>query len=148
MAGAGKQGFREWQAANMFKCTNKLVTDLFTAVINYVCGLPHGSGFLVEITNLYSWVVLMWWNMDAINNKGQITSFEALRHGFPLTARQLVWSISSFAYVDDANQYTAIPIKDMDIQEFFTHVQAYCNLMVDLLLVIKMGRNVKKCIVR
>jgi hypothetical protein len=31
------------------------------------------------------------------------------------------------------------------VSEFFTIVQGYCDLLADLSLVIKMGRNVKKC---
>ena len=30
LAGAGMQGFSEWQSANMFNRTNKLVTYIFT----------------------------------------------------------------------------------------------------------------------
>ena len=49
MAGApGEQGFGEWQAVDMYKCTNKLVTVLFITAIDYVCGLPKGSGFTMK----------------------------------------------------------------------------------------------------
>jgi len=54
LAGAGAQGFTEWQCANMCNHTNKLVTDIFIAVLKYECGLPQGNGFSVEIANLYA----------------------------------------------------------------------------------------------
>jgi len=63
LAGAGIQGFTEWQIANMMNHTNKLVTDIFVAVMDYKCGLPQGNGFLVEIANLNAMLLLMWWNM-------------------------------------------------------------------------------------
>lgn len=33
LAGAGMQGFMEWQCANMHQQTNRLVNDIFTALI-------------------------------------------------------------------------------------------------------------------
>jgi hypothetical protein len=54
LAGACMQGFTEWQCTNMHQRTNRLVTDIFTALINYICGLPQGNGFSVEISNLYA----------------------------------------------------------------------------------------------
>jgi hypothetical protein len=54
LAGAGLQGFTEWQSANMHQRTNRLVTDIFTALLDYKCGLPQGNGFSVEIANLYN----------------------------------------------------------------------------------------------
>jgi len=33
LAGAGKQGFTEWQCANMANRTNKLITDIFVSII-------------------------------------------------------------------------------------------------------------------
>jgi hypothetical protein len=54
LAGAGMQGFTEQQCANMCNCTNKLVTDIFVAVLKYQCRLPQGNGFSVEIANLYA----------------------------------------------------------------------------------------------
>jgi hypothetical protein len=64
LAGAGIQGFTEWQSANMMYQTNKLVTDIFVSLMKYKCGLPQGNGFLVKIANLYALLLLMWWNMD------------------------------------------------------------------------------------
>jgi hypothetical protein len=37
-------------------------------VIDYQCGLPQGSGFTVEIANLYAQFLLTWWNMDPQDN--------------------------------------------------------------------------------
>jgi hypothetical protein len=33
LAGAGSQGYAEWQCANMVDCTNKLVTDVFVTLL-------------------------------------------------------------------------------------------------------------------
>jgi hypothetical protein len=60
LAGAGIKGFREWQSANMVNQTNKLVTDIFVALMQYKCGLPQGNSFSVEIANLYAMLLLMW----------------------------------------------------------------------------------------
>ena len=39
LAGAGIQGFTKWQCANMYKWTNKLITDIFFATRERVfCG--------------------------------------------------------------------------------------------------------------
>jgi hypothetical protein len=86
LAGAGIQGFAEWQCANMVNRTNKLVTDIFVALLKYICGLPQGNGFSVEIANLYAMLLLMWWNMDPINPQGTIAPFTSPRHAFPLIA--------------------------------------------------------------
>jgi hypothetical protein len=80
LAGAGKQGYTEWQCANMSDRTNKLVTDIFVATLKYQCGLPQGNGFSVEIANLYALILLMWWNMDPTNPEGSIAPFSAPRH--------------------------------------------------------------------
>jgi hypothetical protein len=121
LAGAGIQGFTEWQSANMVNRTNKLVTDIFVALMQYKCGLPQGNGFSVEIANLYAMLFLMWWNMDPVNPCGTIAPFSSPRHAFPLVPKQL---------------HTC--------NEFFKIVQGYCDLLADLSLVINMGRNVKK----
>lgn len=60
LAGAGKQGFAEWQCANMVNQTNRLVTDIFVALLQYKCGLPQGNGFSVEIANIYAMILLLW----------------------------------------------------------------------------------------
>ena len=86
LAGAGMQGFTEWQCANMVNRTNRLITDIFVALLDYKCGLPQGSGFSVEIANLYAMFLLMWWNMDPINPAGTIAPFTSPRHAFPLIA--------------------------------------------------------------
>ena len=145
LAGAGMQGFTEWQCANMHQRTNRLVTDIFTALIKYVCGLPQGNGFSVEIANLYAMLLLLWWNMDPINRYGTIAPFTSPRHGFPLIAGGVIKPVASLAYVDDANRYVAMPTATTTIQQFFEVVQGYCDLIAELSLVIKMGRNVKKC---
>ena len=90
----------------------------------------------------------MWWNMDPLDNNGEMSTFTEPRHGFPLTAGGITKSISSLAYIDDANRYIAIPKKDIEVTNFFKLVQAYCDLMADLSLAIKMGRKIKKCIIR
>jgi hypothetical protein len=58
LAGAGIQGFTEWQCANMVNHTNKLITDIFVALLQYKCGLTQGNGFSVEIANLYAMLLL------------------------------------------------------------------------------------------
>jgi len=145
LAGARIQGFKEWQCANMTNCTNKLITDIFVVTLNYKCGLPQGNGFSVEVANLHAMFLLMWWNMDPINPIGSIAPFQSPRHGFPLIAGDILKPISSLAYVDDAKQYVAVPKDAFSISEFFDIVQGYYDLLADLSLVIKMGRNVKKC---
>jgi hypothetical protein len=145
LAGAGKQGFTEWQSANMCNRTNKLITDIFITLLKYKCGLPQGSGFSVEIANLYAMFLLMWWNMDPINPRGTIARFEAPRHGFPLIAGGLTKNIASLAYVDDAKRYIALLKSQHSLEEFFAVIQGYCDLLADLSLGIKMGRNVRKC---
>jgi len=85
--------------------------------------------------------------MDPVNPEGTITPFQSPRHGYPLIADGIIKSISSLAYVDDATRFVALPITAYTLQQFFTDVQDYCNLLADLSLVIKMGRNVKKCTV-
>jgi len=84
LAGAGVQGFTEWQCANMVNRTNKLVTDIFVALLQYKCGLTQGNGFSVEIANLYAMILLIWWNMDPVNPAGTIAPFSNPRHGYPL----------------------------------------------------------------
>jgi len=145
LAGAGVQGFTEWQSANMFNRTNMLVTDIFTALLKYKCGLPQGSGFSVEIANLYAMLLLLWWNMDPINPTGTIAPFTSPRHGFPLIAGGILKPVASLAYVDDAKRYVAMAKTTHSLPEFFRTVQGYCDLLADLSLVIKMGRNVRKC---
>ena len=145
LAGSGPQGFTEWQSANMTNRTNRLVTDIFIAVLKYKCGLPQGSGFSVEIANLYAFFLLMWWNMDPIDPHGTIAPFESPRHGFPLIAGGIVKSVASLAYVDDAKRYVALLKSQYSLEEFYTIVQGYCDLLADLSLGIKMGRNVRKC---
>jgi len=113
--------------------------------LKYKCGLPQGNGFSVEVANLYEMFLLMWWNMDPINPIGSIVPFQSPRHGFPLIAGGILKPISSLAYVDDAKRYVAVPKDAFSISEFFDIVQWYCDLLADLSLIIKMGRNVKKC---
>ena len=147
LAGAGMQGFTEWQCANMVNRTNRLITDIFVALLDYKCGLPQGSGFSVEIANLYAMFLLMWWNMDPINPEGTIAPFTSPRHGFPLLAGGITKLVSSLAYVDDAKRFVAVLKSEKTVDEFFEIVQGYCDLLADLSLVIKMGRNVRKCTV-
>jgi hypothetical protein len=130
----------------MINRTNKLVTDIFTALLEYKCELPQGNGFSVKIGNLYAMLLLMWWNMDPVNLLGEITPISSPRHGYPLIAGGVLHHVSSLAYVDDAKQFIAIPKHSHTCAEFFNIVQGYCDLLADLSLVIKMGRNVKKCI--
>jgi len=148
MAGAGKQGFSEWQCANLTQRTNKLITDIFVTVVNYQCGLPQGNGFSVEIANLHALCLLVWWNMDPIQQSGSISSFDQPRHGFPLIADGIVKYATSLAYVDDTTRAVAKHKEECTVEEFFTVVQGYCDLLADLSLVIKMGRNVSKCSIR
>ncbi len=145
LAGAGIQGFTEWQTANMVHRTNKLITDIFTALMQYKCGLPQGNGFSVEIANLYAMVLLLWWNMDPINPLGVIAPYTAPRHGYPLIHKNIFKHVASMAYVDDAKRYIAVQKELYSCEHFFRVVQGYCDLMAELSLVIKMGRNVKKC---
>jgi hypothetical protein len=56
-----------------------------------------------------------------------------------------VLHVASLAYVDDANRYIAVKKSDIDVEDFFQLIQKYCDLLADLSLVIKMGRNVTKC---
>ena len=142
LAGAGLQGFTEWQSVSMFNRTNRLVTDIFIALLEYICGLPQGNGFSVEIANLYALFILIWWNMDPINPAGTIAPFTSPRHGFPLIAEGIVKPVASLAYVDDATRYVAMAKALHSLEEFFATVQGYCDLLGDLSLVIKMGRNV------
>jgi hypothetical protein len=126
------QGFTEWQCANMTTHTNKLVMDIFVALLDYKCGLPQGNSFSVEIANLYAMSLLMWWNMDPINNEGSIAPFHSTRHGFPLIAGGILKPITSLAYIDDAKRYVALPKASCSIDEFFKTVQGYCDLLADL----------------
>ena len=132
LAGAGMQGFTEWQCANMADHTNKLITDIFVSMLKYECGLPQGNGFSVEIANLYALFLLTWWNMDPINPEGQIAPFQSPRHGYPLIAGGIVKNIASIAYVDDATRYVALPKASYTLEQFYAHVQGYCDLLADL----------------
>jgi len=145
LAGAGMQGFIEWQCANMVNRTNKLVTDIFVSLLQYKCSLPQGNGFSVEIANLYAMLLLIWWNMDPINPNGSIAPFSAPCHSFPLIADGILQPVTSLAYVDDAKCFIAVSKQSCTCEEFFLMVQGCCNLLADLSLVTKMGRNVKKC---
>jgi len=84
LAGAGMQGFTEQQRANMHNRTNRIITDIFPEIINDRCGLPQGSGFSVEIANLYAMFLLLWWKAWT-----QFITLELLPHlnlqdmGFP-----------------------------------------------------------------
>ena len=71
--------------------------------------------------------------------------FSSPRHGFPLISGGIHKSVSSLAYVDDAKRFVCVLKSEKTVEEFFDIVQGYCNLLADLSLVIKMGRNVKKC---
>jgi len=145
LAGAGIEGFTEWQCVNMANRTNKLVTDIFVTTLKYECGLPQGNGFSVEIANLWAMFLLLWWNMDPLNPEGSITPFHIPRHGYPLMAGGITKHISSLAYVDDALRIVSLLKTLYTLPEFFNTVQGYCDLLAELSLVIKMGRNVKKC---
>jgi hypothetical protein len=83
LAGVWMQRFTEWRCANMHQCTNHLVTDISTALLNYQCRLPQGNGFSVEIANLYAMLLFLWWNMDPINHQGTIAPSTSPRHSFP-----------------------------------------------------------------
>jgi hypothetical protein len=145
LAGTGLEGFTEWQCAYMTDHTNKLVTDIFVALLDFKCGLPQDNGFSLEIANLYAMMLLMWWNMDPINPSNVIAPFESPRHDFPLLTGGILKPIAWLAYVDDAKGYVAISKSTNTVSEFFTVVQGYCNFLADLSLVIEMGRNVRKC---
>jgi hypothetical protein len=147
LAGAGMNGFTEWQCANMSNRTNKLVTDIFVATLQYKCGVPQGNGFSVEVANLYAMLLLMWWNMDPVNLLGTIAPFESPRHGFPLIVGGILRPVTSLAYVDDATRLVTLKKAEHSLENFFTVVQGYCDLLADLSSVIKMGRNVRKCTV-
>jgi hypothetical protein len=83
--------------------------------------------------------------MDPIQPSGSITSFDEPRHGFPLVANDITKYVSSLAYVDDCTRLVAIRRDEHSVEEFFIIVQGYCDLLAELSLIIKMGRNVKKC---
>jgi len=129
LAGVGIQGFTEWQSANMLNRTNKLITDIFVALLQYKCGLPQGSGFSDEVANLYAMLLLLWWNMDPINPTGTIAPFTSPRHGYPLIYGNIYKSISLLAYVDDAKRFIAMPKTSHTCKEFFTVVQGCCDLL-------------------
>jgi hypothetical protein len=123
LAGAGIQGFTEWQCAHMTNRTNKLLTDIFVTLLENKCGLPQGNGFSVEIANLYAMLLLMWWNMDPINLEDSIAPFQSPRNGFPLIAGGILKPISSLAYVDDAKRYVALSKSSYCVSEFLDVVQ-------------------------
>jgi hypothetical protein len=75
LAGAGIQGFTEWQCTNMTDRTNKLVTDIFVSLLKYQCGLPQGNGFSVEVANLYAMFLLLWWKWTPLTLKEQLPHF-------------------------------------------------------------------------
>jgi len=83
--------------------------------------------------------------MDPVDPEGSIAPFHSPRRGFPLIAGGIVKPVSSLAYVNDATRIVALMKASHSLDEFFTKVQGYCNLLADLSLVIKMGRNVNKC---
>jgi hypothetical protein len=62
-----------------------------------------------------------------------------------LIARGITCPVSYLAYVDDATRIVALKKTLYSLSEFFVIVQGYCDLLADLSLVIKMGRNVGKC---
>jgi hypothetical protein len=101
----------------------------------------------VEIANLYAMLLLMWGNMDPVDPNGNIAPFTSPRHGFPLIAGGILKPISSKAYIDNAKRFIAMPKSEHSCNEFFNMVHGYCDLLADLLLVIKMGRNMKKCMI-
>jgi hypothetical protein len=43
----------------MLHRTNKLITDIFVALLQYRCRLPQGNGFSVEVANLYAMLLLL-----------------------------------------------------------------------------------------
>jgi hypothetical protein len=145
LAGVGLQGYTEWQCANMVNRTNKLVTDIFVALLQYKCGLPQGTGFSVEIANLYAMLLLLWWNMDPVCPHGTIAPFTSPRHGYPLFADGICEHFASLAWVDDAKRLLSLSKLLYTCEQFFRRVQGYCDLLTDLSLVIKMGCNVRKC---
>jgi hypothetical protein len=145
LAGVGVQGFVEWQCANLTGRTNRLITDIFVTTLQYQFGLPQGNGFSVEIANLYALFLLIWWSINPVQQTGTIAPFNSPRHAFPLIADNTTKYVSSVAYVDDATRFVAALIETCSVMSFFAIVQGYCNLLADLSLVIKMGRNVKKC---
>jgi hypothetical protein len=83
--------------------------------------------------------------MDPINPEGTIAPFHSPRHGYPLIAGGILKPVSSLAYVDDATRVISLLKATHTLPEFFVKVQGYCDLLADLSLVIKMGRNVNKC---
>ncbi len=82
-------------------------------------------------------VLVLWWNMDPVNPNGTIAPYSS--------PNDVSKPVSSSAYVDDARRIIALAIHLHTCQESFEKVQGYCNLLADLSLVIKMGRNVNKC---
>jgi len=44
----------------MMNRTNKVIMDIFMLTLDYVCGLPQGNGFSVEIAIVYAWMILTW----------------------------------------------------------------------------------------
>ncbi len=85
--------------------------------------------------------------MDPINVTGSIASFTLPRHSFPLIVDGILKPILSLTYVDDAKRFIAMPKSTHSCDELFTTVQGYYDLLVDLSLVIKMGRKLKNCII-
>jgi len=83
--------------------------------------------------------------MDPVNQEGTIAPFTPPRHGFPLIAGGILKPVSFMAYVDYAKCYVAMSKNINTLSEFFSIVQGYCDLLADLSLVFKMGRNVRKC---
>ena len=83
--------------------------------------------------------------MDPINPAGAIVPFTSPRHGLPLIAEGIIKSVASLAYVDDAKWFVSVLKSEKTVEEFFEIVQGYCDLLADLSLVIKIGRNVRKC---
>jgi hypothetical protein len=139
LAWAGLQGFTEWQSTNMVNRTNHLVTDIFVALLQYtnVASLPQGNGFSVEIANLYTMLLLMWWNMDLIMPGGTIVQFTLPHHGFPFIANRVTKVVALQADVDNATQIVAVSKSQKSVYIFFDIVQGYCDLLADSSLVIK-----------
>jgi hypothetical protein len=146
LAGAGIQGFTEWQSANMVNQINKLVTDIFVALMQYKCGLPQGNGFSVEIASLYAMLLLMWWNMDPVNPCGTIVPFSSPRHAFPLVAGGILMPILSLAYVDDLKQFIALPKQLHTCDEFSILFKAIVIFLQTFLWSLKWEEMSKKCI--
>jgi hypothetical protein len=134
LAGAGMQGFTEWQSANMVNHTNRLVTDIFISLLQYKCGLPQGNGFSVEIANLYAMLLLLWWNMDPIDPNGNIAPFSSPRHGFPLVAGEILRPISSMANVDNAKRFIAMPKQSTTCEEFLSQFRVIVIYLLIYLL--------------